>query len=112
MAKFEIKNYIKLLCIRLDHFESYVVDEVNTTDEEEIEKFINLHKKHKGTKILIFEMDTMEMITFEEVQKYIHTAHVFDYMRHLIEDGHKLLSVGDVDSASIGSFIKYMLEVK
>lgn len=112
MASFEIKNYIKLLCIRLDHFESYVVDEVNTTDEEEIEAFIKLHNKHKGTKILIFEMDTMEMITFDEIQKFIHNAHVFDYMRQLISDGHKLLSVGDVNSASIGSFIKYMLEVK
>lgn len=111
MATFEIKNYIKLLCIRLDHFESYVVDEVNTTNEEEIKEFINLHKKHKGTKILIFEMDSMEMITFEDVRKIIHNAHVFDYMRQLIGDGHKLLSVGDVDSASIGSFIKYMLEV-
>lgn len=111
MATFEIKNYIKLLCIRLDHFESYVVDEVNTTNEEKIKEFINLHKKHKGTKILIFEMDSMEMITFEDVRKIIHNAHVFDYMRQLIGDGHKLLSVGDVDSASIGSFIKYMLEV-
>lgn len=112
MSKFDIKNYIKLLCIRLDHFESYLIDEVNTTDEKTIENFINLHKKHKGTKILIFEMNTMELITFEEVQKYIHTAHIFDYMRHLIEDGHDLLSVEDVDGASIGSLIKYMLEVK
>ena len=29
MALYEIKNYIKLLCIRIDHIESYVVDEVN-----------------------------------------------------------------------------------
>ena len=53
----------------------------------------------------------MEVITFEDIRKIIHNAHVFDYMRQLIGDGHKLLSVGDVNSASIGSFIKYMLEV-
>lgn len=47
MANFEIKSYIKLLCIRLDHFESYVVDEVNTTDEETIKKFIDTHKNRK-----------------------------------------------------------------
>lgn len=111
MAVFEIKNYIKLLCIRLNHFESFIEDEVNTTDEKEIENFINRYKNREGLKILIFEMDSMEMITFEDVKKIIHNAHVFDYMRQLIEDGHKLLSVGDVDSASIGSFIKYMLEV-
>ena len=29
MALYEIKDYIKLLCIRIDHIESYVVDEVN-----------------------------------------------------------------------------------
>lgn len=111
MAVFEIKNYIKLLCIRLNHFESFIEDEVNTTDEKEIENFINRYKNREGLKILIFEMDSMEMITFEDVRKIIHNAHVFDYMRQLIGDGHKLLSVGDVNSASIGSFIKYMLEV-
>lgn len=110
MAVFEIKNYIKLLCIRLNHFESFIEDEV-ITDEKEIENFINRYKNRKGLKILIFEMNSMEMITFEDVRKIIHNAHVFDYMRQLIGDGHKLLSVGDVNSASIGSFIKYMLEV-
>ena len=33
-------------------------------------------------------------------------------MRQLISDGHKLLSVEDMKNASIGSFIKYMLEAK
>lgn len=112
MANFEIKSYIKLLCIRLDHFESYVVDEVNTTDEETIKKFIDTHKNRKGTKILLFEMNTMDMITFDEIQNIIHNAHVFDYMRQLISDGHKLLSIEDMNNASIGSFIKYMLEAK
>ena len=36
MALYEVKNYIKLLCIRIDHIESYVVDELNTSDEKEI----------------------------------------------------------------------------
>lgn len=112
MAIYEIKNYVKLLCIRLDHFESFIEDKLNTTDEKEIENFINRYKDRDGLKILIFEMDSMEMITFEDVQRIIHNVHVFDYMRQLISDGHKLLSVGDISSKSIGSFIKYMLEVK
>ena len=97
MANFEIKSYIKLLCIRLDHFESYVVDEVNTTDEETIKKFIDTHKNRKGTKILLFEMNTMDMITLDEIQNIIHNAHV---------------SVEYMKNASISSFIKYMLEAK
>ena len=70
------------------------------------------HKNRKGTKILLFEMNTMDMITFDEIQNIIHNAHVFDYMRQLISDGHKLLSIEDMKNASIGSFIKYMLEAK
>lgn len=112
MANFEIKNYIKLLCIRIDHFESFIEDEVNTTDEKEIEDFIERYKNHDGLKILIFEMNSMDMISFEDIKKFIHNAHVFDYMRQLISDGHRLLSVEDVNSASINSFIKYMLEMK
>lgn len=40
MALYEIKDYIKLLCIRIDHIESYVVDELNTSDEQKINEFI------------------------------------------------------------------------
>ena len=40
MATYEIKNYIKLLCIRIDHFESFIVDEKNTNQIEEIDMII------------------------------------------------------------------------
>lgn len=64
MALYEIKNYIKLLCIKIDHIESYVVDEINTSDEKEINEFINTYKHRKGLKILIFEMtDEAHVIT-------------------------------------------------
>lgn len=112
MSTFEIKNYLKLLCIRLDHFESYLVDELNTTEIDKVQSFFDLHKDRKGTKILVFEMNSLEMITFDEIQKYIHTAHVFDYMRQLITDGHNLLSVDSPNNESIGTFIKHMLESK
>ena len=56
MALYEIKNYIKLLCIRIDHIESYVVDELNTSDEQKINEFVKMYKHRKGLKILIFEM--------------------------------------------------------
>ena len=67
MALYEIKNYIKLLCIRIDHIESYVVDELNTSDEKEINDFIKMYKHRKGLKILIFEMsDDVHIITYEQ----------------------------------------------
>lgn len=112
MPTFEIKNYLKLLCIRLDHFESYLIDELNTTDIEKIQSFFNLHKNRKGTKILIFEMNSLEMTTFEEIQKYIHTAHIFDYIKQLVTDGHSLLSVDGSNGESVDMFIKCMLESK
>lgn len=74
MALYEIKNYIKLLCIRIDHIESYVVDELNTSDEQKINEFVKMYKHRKGLKILIFEMaDEAHMITYEQMQSFIHT---------------------------------------
>ena len=67
MALYEIKNYIKLLCMRIDHIESYVVDELNTSDEQKINEFLKMYKHRKGLKILIFEMtDEAHMITYEQ----------------------------------------------
>lgn len=87
MALYEIKNYIKLLCIRIDHIESYVVDELNTSDEKEINDFIKMYKHRRGLKILIFEMsDDVHVITYEQMQSFIHTLHVFDYIRKIIEN--------------------------
>ena len=87
MALYEIKNYIKLLCIRIDHIESYVVDELNTSDEKEINDFIKMYKHRRGLKILIFEMsDDVHVITYEQMQSFIHTLHVFDYIRKIIDD--------------------------
>ena len=69
MALYEIKNYIKLLCMRIDHIESYVVDELNTSDEQKINEFLKMYKHRKGLKILIFEMtDEAHMITYEQMQ--------------------------------------------
>ena len=97
MALYEIKNYIKLLCIRIDHIESYVVDEINTSDEKEINDFIKTYKHRKGLKILIFEMtDDVHVITYEQMQSFIHTLHVFDYIRQIIEnETNKLVVVND-----------------
>lgn len=63
MSTSKIRNYIKLLCIRLDHFETILEDELNTVDEGDIEDFIDRYKDHSGMKILMFDMDTMDMIT-------------------------------------------------
>lgn len=81
MALYEIKNYIKLLCIRIDHIESYVVDELNTSDEQKINEFVKMYKHRKGLKILIFEMtDEAHMITYEQMQSFIHVnLSRFDY---------------------------------
>lgn len=62
-------------------------------------------------KILMFDMDTMDMITFDDVRKIIHNAHIFDYVKSLITDGNKLLPIGDINSYAIGSFIKHVLNV-
>ena len=100
MAFYEIKNYIKLLCIRIDHIKSYVVDELNTSDEQNINELIKMYKHRKGLKILIFEMTyESHMITYEQMQSFIHTLHVFDYIRQIIKnETNKLVVVNDSES--------------
>ena len=117
MAFYEIKNYIKLLCIRIDHIESYVVDEINTSDEKEINDFIKTYKHRKGLKILIFEMaDDVHIITYEQMQSFIHTLHVFDYIRQVIEnDINRFVAIGDNDSPlnvlQTDSYLNRLLEI-
>ena len=110
MALYEIKDYIKLLCIRIDHIESYVVDELNTSDEQKINEFIKMYKHRKGLKILIFEMtDEAHIITYEQMQSFIHTLHVFDYIRQIIEnETNKLVVVNDSESPDVFQTDSYM----
>ena len=110
MALYEIKDYIKLLCIRIDHIESYVVDELNTSDEQKINEFIKMYKHRKGLKILIFEMtDEAHIITYEQMQSFIHTLHVFDYIRQIIEnESNRLVVVNDSESPDALQTDSYM----
>ena len=68
--EYKINNYIKLLCINIDHFESQIVDEKNTTDSKEIEEFIKRHQNRQGLKILIIQMNNMEIVTFDEIKNF------------------------------------------
>lgn len=117
MALYEIKDYIKLLCIRIDHIESYVVDELNTSDEQNINEFIKMYKHRKGLKILIFEMtDEAHMLTYEQMQSFIHTLHVFDYIRQIIENETNKFVVINNDDTSLDvlqtdSYLHNLLEL-
>ena len=106
---YDIKNYIKLLCLRVDHFESFVVDEINTTDPKEIEDFINLYQGREGLKILMIQMANMEMVTFDQIKKVIQNAHVFDYIRRLASQGHELIPVKDIGNLDMNLYLNYML---
>lgn len=107
MATYNIHNYLKLLCLRMDHFETIIEDELNTIDDYEIEGFIDKYKDKQGLKIIIIEMNTEEIITFDDVQKIIHNAHVFDYIRNLMLDNNHLITMNH----PTGQLIKYLLDI-
>lgn len=112
MALYEIKNYIKLLCIRIDHIESYVVDELNTSDEQKINEFVKMYKHRKGLKILIFEMaDEAHVITYEQMQSFIHTLHVFDYIRQTVYSCH-CPSAFKVSTISVTQSLSHLAALK
>lgn len=107
MATYNIHNYLKLLCLRMDHFETIIEDELNTIDDYEIEGFIDKYKDKQGLNIIIIEMNTEEIITFDDVQKIIHNAHVFDYIRSLMLDNNRLITMNH----PTGQLIKYLLDI-
>ena len=109
--KYQIKNYIKLLCLRVDHFESFVVDEINTTDSKEIEDFVNLYQGREGLKILMIQMANMEMVTFDQIKKIIQNAHVFDYIRRLASQGHELIPIEDNEKLDMSMYLKILSEI-
>ena len=111
--EFEIKNYIKLICLRIDHYESYIEDEVNVNDISGINKFVQKHRGEEGIKIFMIQMnDGMEMITIKDVRRYIKNVHAFDYIRNLIADGHTLITADNIEKMSIGEIVNYMLDFK
>ena len=110
--KFKIKNYIKLICMRVDHYESYIEDEVNTDCISDINDFVIKHRGEEGVKLLMIEMKDMRMTTINEVRKYIQDVHVFDYIRNLLNSGHKLVTADEVKEMSIGEIVEYLLDFK
>lgn len=70
--EYKIKNYVKLLCVRIDHFESQIVDECNTDNFEEIEQFIYKYQKQKNLKIVIIQMCNMNILTLDNIRRNIH----------------------------------------
>ena len=110
--EFEIKNYIKLICLRVDHYESYIEDEVNTDNISDINIFVQKHRNEEGVKILMIQMKDMEMITIKDIKRYIKNVHAFDYIRNLIADGHTLITADNIENMSIGEIVNYMLDFK
>ncbi|HAU87821.1 MAG TPA: hypothetical protein DCW90_20740 [Lachnospiraceae bacterium] len=110
--KFEIKNYIKLICLRLDHYESFIEDEVNTDCISDINDFVIKHRNEEGVKILMIEMRDMRMTTIKDVKNYIQNVHAFDYIRGLINSGNKPITAEQVDQMSVGEIATYLLDYK
>ena len=71
---YDIKNYVKLLCINIDHFESQIVDEYNTDSFEEVEQFIYKYQKQKNLKIVIIQMCNMNIITLDNIRRSVRYA--------------------------------------
>lgn len=109
MAVYEIKNYMKLLCLRVDHFQTIVVDEINSDDYQEIEEFINRYDNRSGLKIIMIQMNNEEVFTFDEIKRVIHNVHVFDYIRQIVADGHQMIPITQLKSIGINLLMKYML---
>ena len=49
------------------------------------------------------------MITFDDVKKIIKNAHVFDYIRHLSSEGHKMIPFSDINKLDVNWLLKHML---
>ena len=59
--------------------------------------------------LLLLRQNNNVPLLFDDVKKIIHNAHIFDYMRHLVNDGHRMLTISDVNKTSIDWLLKHML---
>lgn len=106
--EYNLKGYIKLLCIEVNNFESKVIDEKNTDSPTEIERFVDKYKYQDKYKILIIQMSNMSMITFDEMKRYIRKMHVFDYVRHLLDDGNSLVNKCELEQSDKNNDLSYI----
>lgn len=104
-----MKHYIKLLAICPDNFGSYIIDEQNTIDKDEIVDFIKMYNNIKGIKVFVFQMHTYSIGTFCDVKKYIHTISAFDYIRKLIEESDNILVINHVKEKSTDFIHEFMM---
>lgn len=104
-----IKHYIKLLAICSDNFGSYIIDEQNTIDKDEIVEFIKMYNNIQGIKVLMFQMNTHSISTFCDIKKYIHTISTSDYIRKLIEESDNILVINHVKEKSTDFIHEFMM---
>lgn len=99
--EYKIKNYVKLLCVRIDHFESQIVDEYNTDNFEEVEQFIYKYKKQKNLKIVIIQMCNMNILTLDNIRRSVHYA---------VNKKNDLFTVNEFKKRELSLFLCNMLE--
>ena len=104
-----MKHYIKLLAICPDNFGSYIIDEQNTIDEDEIVDFIKMYNHIQSIKVFIFQMNSHNISTFCDIKKYIHTISTFDYIRKLIEESENILVITHTKEKSIDFIHEFMM---
>lgn len=110
LRTYKINDYFKLICVYIDDLESYIIDEINTNDNDAINKFIKLYRDRADVKILIIKMNTMELITFDQLKRVTHDIHMYDYLHQLVSEGNQILQLEESDKLPIGSFVKYLFE--
>lgn len=98
---YDIKNYVKLLCINIDHFESQIIDECNTDNFEEIEQFIYKYQNQENLKIVIIQMCNMNILTFDNIRRNIH---------YVVNKKNDLFTVNEFKKRELSVFLDNALE--
>lgn len=102
------QNYVKLLAICPDSFGSYIIDEQNTIDKDEIVEFVKLFNNNQGIKIFIFQMNTHAINTYCDIKRQIHAISPFDYIRKLIEESGNMITINHIQEESIDFIHEFM----
>lgn len=86
--KYVIKNYVKLLCFHVNHFQSEIVDEINTDDEIEIYNFIYKYHDKKEYKIIAILMNDMNVISLDQYKYIWKCIHPFYHIKGSVNNTH------------------------
>ena len=78
------RGYIKLLAIKIEPIEAKILEEINTTDQKDVEYFKKKYLNIINVILFLIHMNRDDNITFSDYKRISKSIGCFDYLVDLI----------------------------